>query len=174
MTEYFDVIDENDRVIGKASRDECHKRGLLHRAVHILILNGKGEMLLQKRSMKKDLYPGWWIDAASGHVGLGEDYDAAASRELMEEIGVNTPLEYLLTVRKTWSGNGKIDDEIIHVYLGHSDGPFKINDDEVELVRFYDPKKVLEMIKNKKLTPATVKILEEIRKQPKLLRRLGL
>ena len=54
--EIFDVIDENNKVIGKATRKEVHAKGLLHRAVHILIVNSKGEMLLQKRSMTKDLY----------------------------------------------------------------------------------------------------------------------
>ncbi len=173
-TEYFDVIDENDKVIGKASRDECHKKGLLHRAVHVIILNSKDEMLLQKRSMKKDLYPGRWIDAAAGHVDFGETYAETAKREMMEEIGVNVKIEELFKIRKTWNGSGKIDNELIMVYLGKSDGPFKFNKDEVEALAFYKPKDVMKMVEKEKVTPATVRIFNEIKKHPKLLKRLGL
>ncbi len=56
--EHFDVVNDEDKVIGKAPRDECHAKGLLHRASHILILNSEGKILFQKRSMEKDLYPG--------------------------------------------------------------------------------------------------------------------
>src|SRR3989338_10309111 len=124
--EYFDVVNEKDKVIGKASRDECHKKGLLHRASHILILNSEGKILFQKRSMEKDLYPGWWIDSAAGHLDSGEGYETAAHRELKEELGIDTNLVYLFLKRKQWKGKGKIDNEIVKVFGGKHSGPFNI------------------------------------------------
>ena len=66
--EIFDVVDEADEVVGTETRREVHRRKLLHRAVHILIYNSKGEIFLQKRSMSKDSCPGLWDSSASGHV----------------------------------------------------------------------------------------------------------
>ena len=87
--EIFDVVDALDRVISQATRREVHAQGLLHRAVHILILNSSGEVFLQKRSMAKDTHPDCWASSASGHLDAGEDYLSAAIRECKEELGVS-------------------------------------------------------------------------------------
>src|SRR5882672_1749826 len=90
--EIFDVVNERDEVIGHETRSEVHRRGLLHRAAHVLVFNSRGQVLLQKRSMKKDRQPGVWDSSASGHVDRGEDYDHCAVRELDEEIGLSPVL----------------------------------------------------------------------------------
>ena len=178
MTEYFDVINEKDEVVGKATREECHKKGLLHRAVHIILVSKKGQILLQKRSMKKDLYKGWWIDAAAGHVDSGESCEQAASREVKEELGLNVgkdvKMEELFKLRKKAAGKDYIDNEMITVYLVKSDGPFTVPKDEVEFVRFFDPKEVLKMLKTEKFTPGTQAVFEGLMKRPEHLKRLGL
>src|SRR5438105_5048077 len=86
--EIFDVVNERDEVIDRKPRSEVHRRGLLHRAVHVLVFNARGQLFLQKRSMTKDKSPGLWDSSASGHLDTGEDYDACALRELREEIGL--------------------------------------------------------------------------------------
>src|SRR6266481_4148048 len=86
--EIFDVVNERDEVIGQERRSEVHRLGLQHRAVHVLIFNGRGEVFLQKRSMKKDTFPGAWDSSASGHLDTGETYDACAVREVREELGL--------------------------------------------------------------------------------------
>jgi isopentenyldiphosphate isomerase len=86
--EWFDVVNERDEVIRRATRREVHATGLWHRAVHILVFDGGGRVFLQKRSLLKDLSPGLWDSSCSGHLDAGEDYDTAAVRELGEEIGV--------------------------------------------------------------------------------------
>ena len=82
--EFFDVVDGHDAVVGRAARREVHARGLMHRAVHILVFDETGRVFLQKRSMKKDIAPGLWDSSGSGHVDSGESYDVAAVRELGE------------------------------------------------------------------------------------------
>src|SRR5271170_3191443 len=89
--EIFDVVDERDEVVGQAPRREVHARGLLHRAVHVLVFASDGRVFLQKRSLTKDTFPGAWDSSASGHVDSGEDYDACAVRELREELGLIVP-----------------------------------------------------------------------------------
>src|ERR1035441_8920467 len=86
--EIFDVVNERDEVIGQEPRGEVHRLGLMHRAVHVLVFNAAGQVFLQKGSMTKDRQPGLWDSSASGHVDAGEDYDACATRELHEEIGL--------------------------------------------------------------------------------------
>ena len=87
--EVFDVVDENDQVTGRATRAEVHANGLLHRAVHVFVFNRRGDLLLQKRSHLKDAHPGVWDSSVSGHLDAGEDYGAAAIRELAEEMGIS-------------------------------------------------------------------------------------
>jgi 16S rRNA (adenine1518-N6/adenine1519-N6)-dimethyltransferase len=91
----FDVVDEHDRVVTQASRSEVHARNLLHRAVHVFVFNSAGELLLHRRSAHKDQYPRCYTSSASGHVDAGETYDEAAPRELAEELGLDSPLEWL-------------------------------------------------------------------------------
>ncbi|MDP7586167.1 MAG: NUDIX domain-containing protein, partial [Verrucomicrobiota bacterium] len=79
--EIFDVVDANDQVIGQKTRSEVHRLGLRHRAIHLLVFNAEGELFLQKRSTKKDCFPGTWDSSVSGHVDAGETYDACAQRE---------------------------------------------------------------------------------------------
>src|SRR5687767_10585870 len=86
--EIFDVVNERDEVVGRERRSEVHRTGLKHRATHVLIFNSRGEIFLQKRSMKKDTHPGVWDSSASGHLDCGEDYDVCAAREVQEELGV--------------------------------------------------------------------------------------
>jgi len=86
--EMFDVVDAEDHVIGQAPRQEVHDRGLMHRAVHILVFNRHRDCLLQKRSMLKDRHPGVWDSSAAGHLDAGESYETAAIRELEEELGI--------------------------------------------------------------------------------------
>jgi len=86
--EIFDVVDEDDRVTGQATRAEVHAKGLLHRAVHVFVMNRRGDLLMQRRSMLKDAHPGVWDSSVSGHLDSGETYPVAAIRELEEEMGI--------------------------------------------------------------------------------------
>lgn len=90
--ELFDVVDAEDRVIGQAPRSEVHAHRWLHRAVHIFVFNPAGELLIHQRSATKDEYPLRFNSSASGHLHAGEDYDAAAVRELAEELSLSSPL----------------------------------------------------------------------------------
>jgi isopentenyldiphosphate isomerase len=127
--EIFDVVNERDEVIGRAPRKEVHARGLLHRAVHVLVFNARGEVFLQRRSMQKDKHPGVWDSSASGHVDSGEDYDACAMRELNEEIGLRVahPPKRLFKM----DGCAETDAEFVWVYRCESEGPFTLHPGEI-------------------------------------------
>jgi isopentenyldiphosphate isomerase len=128
--EILDVVDENDCVIAIKTRGEIHAEGLMHRAVHILLFNSKGELFLQKRSMSKDEQPGKWDSSAAGHVDSGEAYVDCARREIAEELGivVEQPMEMLFKLpASALTGN-----EHCMVYRYTFDGPMVLQADEID------------------------------------------
>jgi isopentenyl-diphosphate delta-isomerase len=129
--EFFDVVDANDAVIGRALRKDVHARGLWHRAVHVLVFNAAGETFLQKRSMSKDMSPGCWDAACSGHVDSGEDYDTAAARELGEEIGVHVTSAELVRWQRV-EACAQTGWEFLWVYRLRHEGPFVLHPEEIE------------------------------------------
>jgi 16S rRNA (adenine1518-N6/adenine1519-N6)-dimethyltransferase len=133
--EQFAVVDAEDRVIGQAPRRAVHANNLLHRAVHILIFNAAGELLLQKRSRFKDRHPNVWDSSAAGHVDAGEDYDETAARELREELGVGTALTRVAKL----PASERTGQEFIWLYRGQCDGPFEVARGEIEHVEFFPP-----------------------------------
>jgi len=128
--EIFDVVNERDEVIGRETRAEVHRRGLMHRAVHVLVFNRSGQVFLQKRSMRKDRQPGVWDSSASGHLNAGEDYDSCAVRELREEIGL-TPR----APPRRWfklPASPETDQEHVWIYRCEAEGPLTLDPDEIE------------------------------------------
>ena len=138
--EIFDVVNERDEVIGQRSRSEVHRLGLFHRAVHVLVFNSRGEIFLQKRSMRKDRQPGLWDSSASGHLDHGEDYDSCAVRELREEIGLALaqPPQRLFKINACQ----ETDQEFVWVYRCQSEGPFELNAEEIERGDWFAPAEV--------------------------------
>lgn len=137
-SEIFDVCDEQDRVIGQAPRGEVHARRLLHRAVHIWVFNSRGDLLLHRRSARKDQYPLCFTSSASGHLSTGEDYGEAAVRELQEELGLRGPLEYVAKL----PASPETAYEHTMLYRVTSDDPPVPDPDEIESVEYVPPAEV--------------------------------
>lgn len=147
--EWFDVVNERDEVIGRELRRTVHARGLWHRAVHVLVFNAAGRIFLQKRSMLKDLSPGLWDSSCSGHLDSGEDYDAAAVRELAEEIGIDVtgasnakPQRWFRIEAREETGW-----EFVWVYRLRHEGPFVLHPEEIEMGAWVAPEEVTQTIK---------------------------
>ena len=139
-SEVFDVVDENDRVVGAEPRGIVHVNNLLHRAVHVLIFNRAGDLLLQKRSIWKDRNPGRWDSSAAGHVDSGETYEESARRELDEELGIEAPPLEPVGKLTPCEQNGW---EFIEVFRGVHEGPFSTAPLEVETAAFFSRADVL-------------------------------
>ncbi len=134
-TEIFDIVDENDKVIGQAPRSECHGNpALIHRVAHVMVFNPAGELLLQKRADSKDIQPGKWDTSVGGHLDPGEDYRQAAVREMQEELGIeNVPLTFLY---KSQIRND-IESENVATYMTIFDGEVSFAPDEISQVKFW-------------------------------------
>jgi isopentenyldiphosphate isomerase len=129
------VSDDDTRILGPISRKICHGNpAVVHRSVHVLVVNSAGALLLQKRSMRKDTQPGKWDTSVGGHVGFGQSYEEAARREAEEELGIELgPLEYLYPSRI----RNAVESENIRTFLHLSDGPFSPSEDEIDEIRFW-------------------------------------
>ena len=154
MPELLDVVDENNNVIGQEERDVCLKKKLLHRAIHVFVFNSKGELLIQKRSMKKKIYPGAWTSSCSGHVSAGQSYGEATVRELEEELGIKVRESDLKEIAKFLNKN-PIDIELCRLHRISHEGPFDFGKEEVDEVKFLPMEKIREELKNfpEKYTP---------------------
>lgn len=123
MDEYIDIVTETGEPTGKvALKSEAHKNGWFHNTIHLWLYTVKGEILLQQRSHKKDIYPLLWDVSAAGHIDAGESFESAAIRETHEELGLLLNPENLnkIGVNKHVStyANGIIqDNEFHHVFI---------------------------------------------------------
>jgi len=144
--EIFDIVNQQDEVVGQERRSEVHQLGLKHRAVHVLVFNARGEIFLQKRSLTKDTFPGAWDSSASGHLDTGETYDACAIRELREELGLDltAPPEKLFKMAACL----ETGQEHVWVYRHQAEGPFQLHPDEIETGDWFAPEAVTRWMKD--------------------------
>lgn len=92
------IVDEQNNVVDAVPRREMRAKRLPHRSTYILVFNAQGDLYVHKRTMTKDVYPGYYDLAAGGVVLAGESYETSAGRELAEELGIrNVPLTWLFT-----------------------------------------------------------------------------
>ncbi|GAB4484931.1 MAG: NUDIX domain-containing protein [Thermodesulfovibrionales bacterium] len=130
------MVDDQGNVCGLAPRSVLHADpSLLHSVVHVLVFNNKGELLLQRRALTKDVAPGLWDTSVGGHVEPGEELLHAARRETSEELGMRTvpELEFLYRYRY----NGERESELVHTFRCVSEGPFEFSADEILELRFW-------------------------------------
>ena len=129
-TEWLDIVDESNRVIGRAPRAEVHREGHRHRSVHILLVDGRGRVFVQRRSPAKDTNPGLWDTSAAGHVDSGERSPDAACRELHEELGVRIGVDALERCGALLPApsNGF---EFVEIYRVVSDAPLTLETEEI-------------------------------------------
>ncbi|MEW2630402.1 NUDIX domain-containing protein [Streptomyces sp. NPDC048389] len=86
--EILDVVDEHDRVVGRAARGDAYARGLRHRCAFVLVRDAAGQIFVHRRTATKLVFPSMYDMFVGGVVGAGESYDEAALREAEEELGV--------------------------------------------------------------------------------------
>jgi isopentenyl-diphosphate delta-isomerase len=114
------LVDDTDRQVGLAPKLEVHRRGLKHRALSVLIRDARGKMLLQQRAAGKYHSEGLWTNACCSHPRPGEPTEKAASRRLLEEMGVDCERLTRLFVAhyRAPVSNGLVEDEVVHVFGG--------------------------------------------------------
>ena len=155
MEEKFDVLNELGEFTGKvATRDECHTNGLWHRAVYAFIVDKDFNVLLQKRSANKKLWPNKWDVTIGGHVNAGEFGRQALIRECREELGIDISdddIKYLVGTTSRYNKNGYINNHYDECYLITKD--VNINDlvlqkEEVSDAKYFSKDEIITRINN--------------------------
>lgn len=133
-TEPLEIVDEQGRVLGIAARNVIHgDPSKLHRVVHVLVFNSAGALLLQRRSMQKDVAPGKWDTSVGGHVDPGESLELAAMREMREELGIKASLRFLYS----YIHSNPYESELVNTYMCIHDGQVNFNPEEIDEVRHW-------------------------------------
>lgn len=119
------LVDTQDRPLGLGEKMEVHRKGLLHRAFSLFLLDGSGKLLLQRRAMEKYHSPGLWTNACCSHPAPGYALEAFAALRAGEELGAQVG-----QIRKAGSflyyrdfGNGLKEYELDHVLVGRTTAP---------------------------------------------------
>ncbi|MFC1479564.1 NUDIX domain-containing protein [Planctomycetota bacterium] len=152
-TEYFDTVDSNGTVTGRASRSECHSNpSLIHRAIHILVVNSRSDILLQKRSPAKLIQPGKWDTSVGGHVGAGESVHDAVGRELEEELSID-PASVDLKKLYEYIWESDVETELVTTFTALYEGPVTVQEEEITEARFWGRKEIEETLGSGVFTP---------------------
>ncbi|MBR5110932.1 MAG: NUDIX domain-containing protein [Clostridia bacterium] len=178
-TEYLDIVDENGQPTGEiVSRGEAHRDGIRHRTAHVWVVRGSDrgfDILLQKRSMEKESFPGLFDTSSAGHIPAGEEPLASAIRELSEELGIEAAKKELkyagtfsIQYEKMFHGRLFKDNEVttVFVYSRPVDiGALILQASEVDAVRWFDLNEVWAEIQHSRerfcVPAAGLKVLKE-------------
>lgn len=158
--EIVQIVDQHNNPIDAVPRSVMRAEGLIHRACYILVFNKADELFLQRRTMTKDIYAGYWDVAAGGVVLAGESYEGSATRELFEELGITAPLDFLFdhfydqADNRVWG----------RVYRCRHEGPFVLQPEEVAYGEFRSLESILATSREEPVTPDGIEILHRLQK----------
>ena len=138
------LVDESDHEVGHLSKELCHAgRGVLHRAFSLLIFNEAGELLIQRRSPHKRLWPLHWSNSCCSHPRRAETMEAAIHRRLHQELGLNCPLHFLFKFRyQAQFDSAGAEHELCSVFIGRSNGRVRIDHNEISDWRWVSPERL--------------------------------
>jgi len=138
-TEWVDIVDEDNEVVAQASRQQMRAEVLRHRATYIVVHDGMGKILVQRRTQTKDFHPGFLDATAGGVVQSGENVLDSARREAEEELGI-------AGVPFAEHGMFYFEDDHCRVWGGLfscvSHGPFALQVEEVDDVSWMTPEEI--------------------------------
>lgn len=133
------LVDNNDSPIGVMEKMEAHENAVLHRAFSVFIFNTDGKLMLQQRALHKYHSPGLWTNTVCSHPRDGETTNEAAHRRIVEEMGFDCEFEEAFSfLYKADVGQGLIEHEFDHVFIGTSNNQPLINPDEVASWKYVD------------------------------------
>ena len=119
MEENVILVDKNDTQIGLMSKLDAHKKGILHRAFSVFVLNNNNEIMLQKRAYNKYHSGGLWTNTCCSHQREGENTIEAGKRRLLEEMGFETELKIITSfIYKVEFENGLTEHELDYLLIG--------------------------------------------------------
>ena len=171
--ELWDVYDMNRIKTGRTMfRGDPFEENDYHLVVHVGVFNSNGDMLVQQRQSFKEGWPNMWDITAGGSATKGDTSQAAAERELFEEIGLKLDL-HSLRPHMTINYNHSFHD----VYLIEKEVDLKelsLQQEEVQQVKWASKDEILSMIERREFVPyypSAIQLLFDMRNQYGWLRK---
>ncbi len=154
MSEDLEVVDKKEHILRLASPSEIHDKKLLHKSVHLLIVDKEGKICCCCRDFSFN--PGW--TAAGAHVLPGQDYDTAADDAVHKKLGLFCNLTEIGRIRV----RGNNENEVSQTYVGHvdKDSGLKPNDPMWKGGKFLNVEEIKQSIAQKKTTLHLAQSLE--------------
>ena len=155
------IVDKNNKVTGWSWRSHMRERRLIHRATFIIVFNDADQLFVQKRTLSKDIYPGYYDLTAGGVVQVDEAVEVSARRELEEELGiVKDSLDFLFEFfyespeNNVWGS----------VYQCIFNGCPVLQKEEIDFGQFQSLEDVDALIRNEPVTPESVYLFNRYKK----------
>jgi len=149
--EWLPLVNADGKIIGKATRHECHSnKELLHPVVHLHVFNSKGELYMQKRPINKDIQPGKWDTAVGGHIDLNETVEHALNREAKEELGI-AGFKYQALFNYKWESD--VESELIFSFATTYSGIITPNKTELDGGKFLSLSQIKKQVGKGLFTP---------------------
>lgn len=152
VSEHVILVDQNDQMVGTMEKMRAHQEGLLHRAFSIFVFNSQGELLIQKRAPIKYHTGSLWSNTCCSHPKPNESVEETLQYKLHQEMGFQCELERAFSITyRAELGNGLVENELDHVYIGSFNGDPQPNHEEVcdwKYIALQDLKKEMEQHPN--------------------------
>lgn len=137
------LVNEQDEPVGTMGKLEAHQVGALHRAFSVFLFDDQGRLLVQKRAAGKYHSAGLWTNTCCSHPRPHEGLEQAARRRLMEEMGIDTPVEHRFSfLYKADFTNGLTEHELDHVFFGRWNGPAEPHPEEADDWKYITPEEL--------------------------------
>jgi 8-oxo-dGTP pyrophosphatase MutT (NUDIX family) len=155
------VVDESGAVTGSAPRSLVRRDNLPHAVVAVLVRDPAGRIYVHRRTGTKDVFPDMHDCWVAGCMTAGEEPEAAAARELEEELGITATPTYRFTQRY----DGPSGRCIGGVYDVVWDGPIVWQPEEVAWGAFVPLDEVAEMTARDRFCPDGLEMFERWRRE---------
>lgn len=149
VKEMIDIVNENNEVISKASREDVIKNKLLHRAIKIVIINDNEEFLLCKMPENKELTGNKFEIGIWGEVLCGETFEDAMYRKLKKTLNIDPPPVFV----KMFRYENEKSQAIVHLYVLTYEEPIDLTKSKIKNGVFLSIPKIEAMIDNNSLSP---------------------
>ncbi len=149
--EIFPLVNDEGKVIGSATRKECHSGSfLLHPVVHLHVFNSEKKLFLQKRSTDKDIQPDKWDTSVGGHIDFGETVEKALIREVSEELGI---VDFIPQFLHSYVYKSDREAEFVNSFFTVYDGRIEIDPVEISEGKFWGIDEILKNFRKNIFTP---------------------
>jgi isopentenyldiphosphate isomerase len=149
MERITDILDEEGRVTGSMSLDEAHAKGILHRSIHVLVVDKTGRIFVRRRPASKPIYSDLWTSSVGTHVLSGMNPDEVAKTALKDFLGLDVQLSKIGEVRI----NDQFENEFITVYFCSADSIVALDPSESSEGAFMFAAQIQKLDEAHKTTP---------------------